>query len=736
DVNGRITFINPAAVRLLGISVKNARGKHVSEVIRNMNSDGTPLAGAATAFDPTYRYGNTISSRDSYFMRSDGTIFPVEFKAFPIIENEIVIGAVVSFSDITARKRAEQDLLRVTAEAEEANRAKGEFLANMSHEIRTPLNSIIGFLEILKQTHLDNSQTEYLDTVVDSSTSLLGIINDILDFSKIEKGKLDLDIIDFNPLEEFEKAIDIFSTKAGEKKIEYNAFIDPALPPLLKGDPLRINQVLINLISNAMKFTPSGGEINVRITMINEHESCCDIYFVVSDTGIGIEENKQKFIFDAFTQADSSFTRKYGGTGLGLAISHNLITQYGGELNIESEPGKGSRFYFDLILEKSPGESKQVIKFNNNIHAASILDSSGNDAAYFKMYMDALQIHCSNHDITASDLNSDFDILFYDIDFAGPAGLKEIYKKAKQKPVVATLYYSADIDFQYLRQYSNKVLIKPLTCLKIIRTIEELIMNNSSKTSSLSSKEIRLMGNVLVAEDNSNNQKLMKIMLSGMGLNADIAENGFEAVEKFRSGAYDCILMDIHMPECDGIEAARKIREIEQGGISHIPIIALTAKVFPEEKFRLLSHGFDDYITKPVTTDRIKTHLRRYLLHISENTISKNFSRKDSVEFTRIAGELGITENDARELVLDFINSFDEYIIPLATAIAENNKSAIEQSAHRFKGPAAHYLFTTLTEILQEIEDSAEAGLETEYTVLLEQIRSEISRIKEMHGIQ
>lgn len=730
DVNGRITFINPAAMRLLGITSKDARGKHVSEVIHNVNSDGTPAPGSFTTIDPTYRNGKVINSQDTCFMRSDSSIFPVEFKAYPIIENDIIIGAVVSFNDITARKRAEQDLLRVTAEAEEANRAKGEFLANMSHEIRTPLNSIIGFLELLKQTDLDSSQIEYLDTVVDSSSSLLGVINDILDFSKIEKGKLELDIIDFNPLEEFEKAIDIFSTKAGENNIEYNVFIDPALPAHLRGDPLRINQVLINLISNAMKFTPSHGKISVRISLIEEHENNCEIYFVVSDTGIGIAENKQKIIFDAFTQADSSFTRKYGGTGLGLAISHNLITQYGGELNIESEPGKGSKFFFDLILEKSSAESKQTKSFNHEITVISILAPSGNNTSFFKMYMDALNLNYDVSDIISLPRHTSFDIIFYDVDYAGPANLTHVPEQAHGKPVVAVLNYNPNIDFHHLRQYSNKVLIKPLTPMKIIRTIEELVMKKSSAPPLSAIDNVRLMGSVLVAEDNSNNQKLMKIMLSGMGLKADIANNGNEAVEKYCTGHYDCILMDVHMPECDGIEATRKIREIEKEKTQHIPIIALTAKAFSKEKAHLLSQGFDDYITKPVTMERMKLHLGQHLLHVTAGTVRHSAESLHTIDYMHIGVKLGIPEDDARELVSDFIASIDEYMLSLESSVKDNNLSAIEQASHKFKGSAAQYQFDNLAGILQEIEDSAAAGSHINYSILMDQIREQILKIR------
>lgn len=728
DVNGRITFVNPAAARMLGSAEREITGKFENEIVRRLREDGGEIPEGETSV-ATLRRGVLIRSHDTVFTRIDGVSFPVDYNASPIIENSAVIGAVVSFSDITAMKLAERELLRVSAEAEKANRAKSEFLANVSHEIRTPLNSILGFVDLLKKTGLDPAQREYVDTIADSSSSLLGIINDILDFSKIEKGRIEFDIIEFNPLEKFENAVELFSIRTGQKNIEYNVFIDPSMPAVLKGDPLRINQVLINLIGNAVKFTPEFGRINVRISMIGEHMGKCQVYFAVSDTGIGIPEHKQADIFKAFTQADSSVTRKFGGTGLGLAISYSLIRQYGGDLNIESRPGRGSTFYFDLSLERGGSHRYNTCVFDGTIAVRSVIEPGSAMESFFNMYMSSMNLRHLNSEPAGHVGGERADIIFVDLDYAGVERLVKLREACPGVPVAAFMAYGENLDFVSPQKFTDRLLIKPLTCTRIARAVRELVVEKNASPAVRAEDPVRFMGTVLVAEDNSNNQKLIKLMLAELGLNSAIASTGLETVEMFRATGFDCILMDVNMPECDGVEATRRIREIERETGGHIPIIALTAKAFDDEKKRLLEAGMDDCIAKPVTGDRLTAHLARFLLLVEEKGRKRDEVDPRSSRYRRLARELGISEDDVRELVGDFLNSLDEYLAPLRAAVASDDLDGIRQSAHRFRGAAASYAYDALSELLSRMEYGEIEGKD-ERAALLAVIVEEAERVR------
>jgi signal transduction histidine kinase/ActR/RegA family two-component response regulator len=389
-----------------------------------------------------------------------------------------------NLATLVAQKTEELQL--ALHEAKKANKAKSNFLANMSHEIRTPLNAILGFIDILKSTENDGKKLSYLNIVSDSSKSLLNIINDILDFSKIESGKLEIDEVDFNPLDEINFAINLFKAKAQEKSITLKTDIKN-LPSCIHSDNLRLQQVLSNLLSNAIKFTSHKGSVIVSASCENQF-----LNISIKDSGIGIEKSKQKTIFEAFSQEDNSTTRKFGGTGLGLAICSKLVAMLGGEIKLESEISKGSTFSFSIKAKK----------------VDSVIEN----------------------------------------------------KKLEVKNV----------------------------------------MFNNQK--------------VLLVEDIKANQVLMKVLFKSLNLEVDVANDGLEAIEKFKKQTYSIIFMDENMPNLNGLEATKKILEVETDNkINHTPIIALTANALKGDKERFIAEGMDDYLSKPVKKEQLVSILKKYI---------------------------------------------------------------------------------------------------------------------------
>jgi signal transduction histidine kinase/CheY-like chemotaxis protein len=491
----------------------------------------------------------------------------------------------------------------------DANQTKDLFLANMSHEIRTPLNGILGFTQLLKETEMTEEQREYNSVVEKSSDHLLNIVNDILDLSKIKAQKLELETIAFDPLEQFEAAVETYAGKAQKEQIDLNVFIDPALPTKVLGDPTKISQVLVNLLSNAIKFTPKNGEVNVRIEVFSQTDEMVSIGFSVEDTGIGISKEQKKKIFQAFSQADVSTSREYGGTGLGLSISGKLVELMGGKLGIRSILGEGSTFHFTLELPK-PADAKQRVVTAMKGFRIGILNPhheleyfiNRNLEAYLT-YMGAEMVeHFTERKLFwAKEKGLLPDILFIDHKFRQRDGDLEKYLALGCR----TILLSTADQKNYLKKYASKldkVLYKPITftkTLKAISSAEEERRDDSRVTF----KNIH----VLVAEDNGINQKLITNVLNNIGITVDIAHDGLEALEFRKKNSYDMIFMDIEMPVMGGMEATAKIRSYErEKGLAHIPIVALTANALSGDKAKYLGAGMDDYMAKPIKLKELR----------------------------------------------------------------------------------------------------------------------------------
>jgi signal transduction histidine kinase/CheY-like chemotaxis protein len=515
----------------------------------------------------------------------------------------------------------------------EANQAKDLFLANMSHEIRTPLNGIVGFTQLLKDSKLDDEQREFITVIEHSSENLLTIVNDILDLSKIKADKIELESIAFDPVEQFESSIESYAARASEKGIELGVYLDPELPQKVLGDPTKISQVIVNLISNAIKFTKSKGAVDVAIEKVAENNDYVTMKFSVSDTGIGITENQRSKIFEAFSQADVSTSRKFGGTGLGLAISGKLVSFMGGELDIESEEGKGSTFFFTLTLEKPKEvEARKIINmlgFKVGLVGSEnhVIGSVKRNLEAYVVYSGALFRQYNEKEVLQMDTDSLPDVLFIDHTFHQRNGELEKFLDLECKIVLITTAEKKK-GIEDIIQRVDRVLYKPLNLSKTLKALEVVYdekVKRSTKQQAAVKNIIFENLHVLVAEDNSINQKLIKNVLNGFGIDVTLAGNGEEAVKLRMQNEYDMIFMDIQMPVLGGIEATHKIIEYEEKNRKHhVPIVALTANALSGDREKYMDEGMDNYLSKPIDLERLNILLQEYFpTHVKKDQEDK-----------------------------------------------------------------------------------------------------------------
>ncbi len=496
----------------------------------------------------------------------------------------------------------------------DANQTKDLFLASMSHEIRTPLNGIVGFTSLLKETDDKEEQAEFISVIEKSSANLLTIVNDILDLSKIKAGKIDLESIEFDPVDSFEAAVESYAAKAAEENIDFNIFLDPQLPTLLLGDPTKISQIIVNLVSNAIKFTSKNGEVNVSIEKLSENAQQVEVKFEVSDTGIGLTTEQKKNIFEAFSQADVSTSRKYGGTGLGLSISGKFVELMGGKLNIWSVKDEGSSFYFTLTLIK-PVTAKRREVADMSSYTVGILNPHIDEEYFINKnlesyitYTGAKVEHYTDESLLALRGSSKLpDILFIDH--------KLRYRDDEIKQFldfdIKIVLMSTGDQKRNLKRYKSqidRILYKPINFTKTLKALsdQEDLLETEKK---ITFENVH----ILVAEDNIINQKLILNVLNRLGVEVSMANNGKEALEQRMENEYDMIFMDIQMPVMGGMEATGNILSYErQHNKTHTPIVALTANALDGDREKYIGAGMDGYLSKPIELEKLNILLQEY----------------------------------------------------------------------------------------------------------------------------
>jgi two-component system, sensor histidine kinase and response regulator len=620
DTEGRITFVNSAACRMLGFALEELIGQPSHATFHHHRPDGSDYRKEECPMFAAYKHGKASRIDDEFLWRKDGSGLPVEYGATPIEKDGVVIGSVVSFTDITERKEQQDALKQAKAKAEEATQMKSMFLANMSHEIRTPMNAIIGLSHLALKTQLTPKQRDYVSKVHNAGTSLLAIINDILDFSKIEAGKLDLETTNFKLDEVISSVTTLTAQKAHEKGLEFLAHVASGIPEVLLGDPLRLGQILTNFVNNSVKFTEQG-EIRLEIEQLERTGEKVQLKFSVRDTGMGMTKEQAAKLFQPFTQADMSTTRKHGGTGLGLTICRRLVELMGGRVWLESEAGVGSTFFFTVWLGvgTATGTGKIVPE---RLAKLRVLVVDDNPAAR-EILQEPLSTLASQVDVVASgkeaiaaiqlcDPTDPYDIVFMDWRMPGMDGLQasrhiKSDETLKRPPhiVLVTAFGREEVREEAERLELDGFLVKPVTKSMIVDTLVNVFAEAGEVASGATEGEqsARLRGaRILLTEDNEINQQIAVELLEGAGAAVKVANNGREAVEILSAGSqpppFDVVLMDLQMPVMDGYQATAKLRG--DARFADLTIIAMTAHATIEEKQRCLAAGMNDHIAKPI----------------------------------------------------------------------------------------------------------------------------------------
>jgi PAS domain S-box-containing protein len=718
DLNGLITYANDNFCDVSGYSREELVGKS-HNIIRHPDMPSEFFEELWRTIRKKRLFKGTIKNRNK-----DGDYFYVDQTIVPITDSDHGVTEYMAIGyEVTKLIDARQKAL-------DAGQAKDYFLSNMSHEIRTPLNAILGFVSLMQDEVRSPKQKKYLDIIRNSGENLLSIINDILDFSKLRSGEFTVDPRPFNLHEELTHTLELFVASANEKEITMLSFIDPHIPYEMVADPLRIKQIVANFLSNAIKFTPYRGVVEVEAGYRDKMLSIS-----VKDNGIGISETEQVRIFDAFSQAQNGATRVAGGTGLGLSICKQLAEHMNGTVEVESKVGEGSRFTLRLpvhttsttalhMFDPSPFKKLRLGILQNKRNGSRKLES-------LRRYLQAFELDA----VTVNRLEEErYDLFFFaDADVDEPMRLAIA---AQPLPSIAVMEY---FDDRYDTAENITPLYFPIYCSKLYNTFLEALhisLKNDAALRPEAAKQRRFSGHVLVAEDNIANQELIKIMLERYGLSFYIASDGVEAVAAFKRADFDLVLMDEQMPRKNGLQATQEILAYEaKQGMAHTPIAALTANVIKGAKERGLTEGYDAFLGKPIVIKEIEKIFGTYLKELeSEEGPSVLHNSPDAkitgIDAAVLQKELMLDHEQLLMLVETFSKKMAQSLPDLLSAIESGDLQKVGRLAHAIKGSSANFRLKALQKEAAEMEQAAGAGdREYDYAAAYTRLHNMVKKI-------
>jgi PAS domain S-box-containing protein len=773
DTAGRFIFANKHFCEY--------KGKELDEILGKTNFEIDPpeLAQEYREIDELLIQTRQPFEAEEARIDPDGQRKWVHIIKMPVLDDSrTVIGTQGMFWDVTASKQAEENLTMAKEAAEAAARTKSEFLANMSHEIRTPMNGVIGMAGLLLQGELNPQQREFAETILASAETLLAIINDILDLSKIEAGKLTFEVLDFDLVKTVEGTLDMLAQRAQDKGLELAGTVASEVPTRLRGDPGRLRQVLVNLVGNAIKFTEQG-EVVVRVCKESETRTHALVRFYVQDTGIGISPEAQEKLFRAFSQADSSTTRRYGGTGLGLAIAKQLVTMMGGQIGMYSGPGKGSTFWFTAQLEKQARDLESPDSYRHVLYQLRVLvvDDNATNRQILRHQLTVWKMLPSSAASgrealkmlrTAAMEALPYDLALLDVQMPEMDGFT-LAQSIKADPAIASTRLvvltsmGQALSAQELRNAGIAAyLVKPVKqshlfdCLTnaIGQTATEtfLVYPTSSQPVSTSPAPQRERPRILLAEDNIINQKVALGQLRKLGYAADTVANGLDVLAALQRLSYDIILMDCHMPKMDGYEATQAIRKkegsLDQSRLPKSPvhIIAITANAMQGDAEKCFAAGMNDYLSKPIGLLDLRVALERWQPPVQVDRFSPfgndrvsdaevaargissaPIEREETpVDIECLTEATGNDPEQLRQLIELYLRNSRELMKDLEAAIQTGTSREIETLAHKYVGASASCGMTAIVGSLRELEQMGRAnelsGAAKSYACAMEQL--------------